>query len=127
MIESVAASSSIRFSSEIDSIDGVFSKEAEINIYRIIQESLNNIVKHSSATSAEIAVRRMGENVHIVVRDDGKGFAAETLPQAGRRMGLWGMSERARMLGGAYRIQSAPGQGATVVVKIDLRGRDGKT
>ncbi|MEW6210686.1 MAG: two-component regulator propeller domain-containing protein [Acidobacteriota bacterium] len=125
MVEAVAASSSIRFSAEIDSIDGVFSKEAEINIYRIIQECLNNIVKHSSATRAEVAVRRMGESVHLVVRDDGRGFASdEATHRAGRGMGLRGMSERARMLGGTYQIQSAPGQGATVVVKIDLRGRD---
>src|SRR4030095_1399333 len=54
----VAAASEIEFSSRIDSIDGLFSPEAEINIYRIVQESLNNIAKHSGASAAKISIER---------------------------------------------------------------------
>jgi signal transduction histidine kinase len=123
MIRKVAAAAEIKFSTEIDNIDGLFDAQAEINLYRIVQESLNNIVKHSGATEAAVAISRDERRVTITIRDNGKGFAAAPARNTGplkRGFGLAGMSERARMLGGDYAIHSIPGEGTTVRLTIDF-------
>src|SRR5262249_25103103 len=96
----------------------------EINLYRIIQESVNNILKHSGATEANIEMKRVEQGLAVTIRDNGKGFVADPesiggAPHTG--LGLMGIAERARMLGGKYSIQSTPGAGTTVRVEIDLR------
>jgi len=119
MIGKVADSSGLEIRFEIDGIDGVFSKEAEINLYRIVQEGLNNIVKHAEATEVEVVVKRHDQVVQVIVIDNGKGF---DIADRGRGFGLIGVAERARMLGGDLAIHSAPGQGATVRVTLILKG-----
>jgi signal transduction histidine kinase/ligand-binding sensor domain-containing protein len=124
-----AASSSITFRADIDDVDHFFAAESEINFYRIVQESVTNIVKHSQASRASVRVQRDPERLRLVVHDDGKGFtpgAANSAPQAGG-FGLIGISERAQLLGGAAVIQSAPGEGTTIIIEIDSRGlRNGR-
>jgi signal transduction histidine kinase/ligand-binding sensor domain-containing protein len=123
LVKKAASASPITFSSEIDDIDGVFPKEAEINFYRVAQESVNNVVKHSAATDASVTVRRDDGRIALTVRDNGKGFVPETIqrdPSAGG-LGLVGISERATLLGGRATIQSAPGRGTTIGMSIDLR------
>jgi signal transduction histidine kinase len=126
MVAKVASSSSTRFNVEIDELDAVFSKQDEINIFRIVQEAVNNIVKHSGAANASLRINSDNESIKIVIRDDGKGFvqASENLGKANRRgFGLLGLSERVRMLKGVWTIQSEPGKGA--IISIDLpHGRD---
>jgi signal transduction histidine kinase len=124
MLEKVTSSSEIRFSAEIDSIDGIFSKEAEMNIYRIAQEGINNIVKHSGATAAKVALKRDGRLVQLMIEDNGKGFISKPSTSTELRhsgFGLTGMSERARMLGGKEAIHSVPGQGTTITVTVILQ------
>jgi signal transduction histidine kinase/ligand-binding sensor domain-containing protein len=124
MIRKVAAAAGIKFSTEVDNIDGLFDARAEINLYRIVQESLNNIVKHSAATEATVAIRCDGGRVAITIRDNGRGFVVEPGRNTGplkQGFGLAGMSERARMLGGDYAIHSVPGEGTTVMLIIDLK------
>jgi len=124
MIRKVAAAAPIKFSAEVDNIDGLFAPRAEINLYRIVQESLNNVVKHSAAAEAAVAIRRDGGHVAITVRDNGRGFVVESARNIGplkQGFGLAGMAERARMLGGDYAIHSAPGEGTTVMLIIDLK------
>jgi signal transduction histidine kinase/ligand-binding sensor domain-containing protein len=121
MLNKVATASDIEFSTEIQNIDGLFPKDSEINIYRIVQESVNNIVKHSGTKSARVAIKRIGSTVQISVADDGKGFSTEAAagPSApGSGFGLAGISERARMLGGKELIHSTPGKGTSVTVRI---------
>ena len=130
MIEKVAGASAIRFSCDIAPLDGLFSKESEIHLYRIVQESVNNIVKHSGAAEARVEVERDERGISLTVRDNGRGGAptgdapGESRP---RSFGLTGMAERVRILGGTSEVTSAPGQGTTI--RIDLRlpggGRDG--
>jgi signal transduction histidine kinase len=132
--------SGIQFSAEVEPIDGLCSKETEIGIYRIVQESVNNILKHSRATEAKLWIERNGREVQIRIEDNGQGFsvaerptgeasAARTghsqsangnLPSGG--FGLIGMAERARMLGGVYTIDSGPGQGTVITVKLTVAG-----
>jgi len=123
MLEKVASSSAIRFSAEIDQMDGVFSKEAEMNLYRIVQESINNIVKHSGASAAKVALKRDGRQIRLVIEDNGKGFVSDRRAGPGLRVGgfgLTGISERARMLEGKVAIHSVPGQGSTISVTVLL-------
>jgi signal transduction histidine kinase len=118
MLNKVAAASGIEFTTEADNIDGLFPKDSEINIYRIVQESVNNIVKHSGAKNARVIIKRDGNSVQISVTDDGKGFSPG--PSAnGPGFGLTGISERARMLGGSESINSTPGKGTTITVRIE--------
>jgi signal transduction histidine kinase len=121
MIDKIAESSGIGMRSELDDIDGVFPPADEITIYRIIQESLNNVVKHSRAGEAHIAVRSHEDDIEITIRDNGQGFAM-TLSNAGLDdrggFGLKGLAERVQMLGGTHTIDSGPGRGTTVTVRI---------
>jgi len=119
MIERVSDSSNIEFEVEMEDLDGVFSKQNEINFYRIIQESLNNIIKHSGAKFAKIKITKDENGVNLIIKDDGKGFVMdETAEKKSKGLGLKGMSERARLLGGTYSIKTSPNEGTTVVVKI---------
>ena len=123
LVKSAASASPVAFTSEIDDIDGVFPQEDEINFYRVAQESVNNVIKHSAATEARVTVRRDDGRIALTVRDNGKGFVPEMIqpdPLAGG-FGLVGISERATLLGGHATIQSAPGRGTTIDISIDLR------
>jgi signal transduction histidine kinase/ligand-binding sensor domain-containing protein len=124
MLKKISTSTGINILGDIDDIDTVFSSESEINLYRIVQESINNIVKHSGATEAAVEIKRLPAAVSIAIRDNGKGFQpAAGSPVDGRPagFGLMGIAERARMLGGKQVIQSTPGQGTTISIQIDHR------
>src|SRR5512142_1235646 len=86
-------------------------------VFRVLQESLTNVAKHAHATQVEATLERSGETVILTVRDNGRGFD----PNAPRKQGSYGMvglRERAYLLGGDIRIQSAPGQGTLVEMHI---------
>jgi nitrate/nitrite-specific signal transduction histidine kinase len=85
--------------------------------YRIAQEALNNALKHSDASSVRVELRRNGEWVEMAVTDDGVGFDVEAASGAGG-IGLLGMQERARGIDGSLTIDSAPGQGTTLALRI---------
>lgn len=106
---------------ELDSIDGVFSAESETNIYRIVQESVNNIIKHSAASEADFFIKRRGAEIDVLIQDDGRGFDKNQIDSNGGGrggFGLVGMNERVRMLGGAYEIESQPGNGTSIKIKL---------
>ena len=122
MIQKVAESSAIRLTSEIDDIDGVFESHDEITIYRIIQEGLNNVVKHSRATDARVRVQCRERHVEITILDNGQGFAPDApIEPLHRGLGLAGLSERVQMLGGSHAIESSPGRGTKLTVSVALR------
>jgi signal transduction histidine kinase/ligand-binding sensor domain-containing protein len=119
MIDTASAASWTIFRAEIDDIDSVFPKESEINFYRIVQECVNNILKHSQASQASIRIGRTKDGLTLTVRDDGRGFAQDSSPADSLRgFGLTGISERAQLLGGRAAIHSTPGQGTTVTIEI---------
>jgi signal transduction histidine kinase/ligand-binding sensor domain-containing protein len=123
IVAKVAGSSEIRFSANLERIDGLFSPAAEINIYRIVQESLNNIVKHSGASQARVDIGRNAGQVVLTIQDNGRGFNTEKAVghDNGGGFGLKGISERARMLGAKYVVQSAAGQGTTLTLNVETR------
>jgi len=99
------------------------SAEAEVMIFRIVQEAIRNIGKHSRASKAEITVKFEPRETAITVADNGVGFqlseSVGDLTRAGK-LGLAGMQERARLLGGSLSVQSEPGKGTTIVVKVPV-------
>jgi ligand-binding sensor domain-containing protein/signal transduction histidine kinase len=122
MIDDVADTSGIRFDCNIATLDGVFSQASEINFYRIVQESLNNIVKHSRASEANVRILRDERGVELMIEDNGKGFDVNTVRRDGSLksgLGLTSMAERARILGGKHQIESVPGRGTIVRVRIE--------
>jgi signal transduction histidine kinase/ligand-binding sensor domain-containing protein len=127
ILRSVAAASGIRITSEVDNIDDAFPADLRINFYRIVQESLNNVMKHAQATETAVRITRNKERITLSIRDNGKGFAAGTRPsKAGKSgFGLAGMAERANSLGGSFRVWSAPDQGTAMTVEIPLGGHVG--
>jgi signal transduction histidine kinase/ligand-binding sensor domain-containing protein len=111
--------SSVNFTHRIDSLDGIFADEAEVNIYRLVQEGVNNIIKHSQATAATVNITCNAGVVIILIEDNGQGFAAEDLrrkPDGG--LGLKLIAERAKMLGGTAVIKSEPGHGTKITLTV---------
>ena len=121
MIAHLAGSSEIMFSREIDAIDRHLSKEAQINLYRIVQESLNNIVKHAEATEGRISLKEEAGVLRLLIQDNGKGFTESAIATGKRGLGLTGIAERAKVLGGRLKIHSVPGQGTTVNLDLQLQ------
>jgi len=97
------------------------STKNEIFLFRIVQEILNNIVKHSEADNIKVIMDFDGENTSIEVRDDGKGFDVEKTLQRStmeRGIGLSSMKNRMKMIGGTFDIKSSPGWGTTIQVYL---------
>jgi signal transduction histidine kinase/ligand-binding sensor domain-containing protein len=122
MIRTTGIASAIRFTSELDNIDDVFPEDLRINFYRIVQESLGNIMKHAQATEVNVRVKRRVDKVILTIEDNGRGFVAdEQSPLPSRSgFGLTGMGERASLLGGELKVRSTPGKGTTVLFEIPL-------
>ncbi len=123
MIKKVAGANGLPITAEIDEIDGLFSPEGEINLYRILQESVNNIVRHARATGASVTIKRRGQTIDIRIQDNGRGFVvgAPTNYEPGQGgFGLLGLVERARIFGTQPVIQSVPGEGTTITLEIAI-------
>lgn len=123
MVEQLGAGSPVKFSTELDNIDGLLAPELEINLYRIVQEGLNNITRHAGARQVILELKREQAGVSVSILDDGLGFDVEKMrndPDARRGLGLAGMKERAEYLGGSFDLQSAPGRGTRVTVRVPL-------
>jgi PAS domain S-box-containing protein len=103
--------------------------EVETAIFRIVQEALTNVQKHARARRVGIILRIRGNNLVVIVEDDGQGFdpAPAVEAAAASRLGMRGMRERAALVGGELEVESAPGRGTTVYVRIPLRPETGAT
>jgi signal transduction histidine kinase len=93
-----------------------------IVLFRIVQEAINNIIKHTQATEVTIMLIKQGRQIKLEVRDDGRGFVRKKY-RKGRNihMGIRGMKEMSQSLGGSFDIQSAPGKGTVIIVVLPLR------
>jgi signal transduction histidine kinase len=98
--------------------DGRFPPEVETALYRLVQESLTNIVKHARAHSVSILLTRKPDSISVVVEDDGVGF--EPGRESGDGIGLLGMRERVGLFGGRIVLESRPGAGTTVVAEVPV-------
>jgi PAS domain S-box-containing protein len=99
-------------------LDERLPPDAETTLFRIAQEALTNIAKHASATAVEIILERRGDHVLLVVEDDGVGFDPAAFSRRSDGFGLLGMQERATLVGATLQIESAPGQGTTILLRM---------
>ncbi|MFI5234628.1 MAG: two-component regulator propeller domain-containing protein [Gemmatimonadales bacterium] len=113
-VERAAAGSGILFKVDVDGVDGALPPEAEISLFRIVQEGVTNVIRHSGAREAHIALLRESDTVRLTISDDGRG----TDHPAG--FGLAGITQRIHLLGGDHEFHSAPGAGTTLVVRIPI-------
>jgi len=92
--------------------------------YRIAQEALTNVARHSRATRASVVVERRDGHLHTIIEDNGKGFDPDDLNDSSRPgLGLLGIRERVALLGGTFEIESGPDHGTTVFVRLPIEAR----
>ena len=97
------------------------SREVELSLYRIAQEALNNVVKHSRATHADLSIRYSGSEVTLVIKDNGNGFVAPASPTefaTNGHFGLLGIHERVDLIGARLGIESTQGQGTKIEIRL---------
>jgi signal transduction histidine kinase len=94
--------------------------QAEVTIFRVVQEALNNIKRHSQAKKASVSLEFEEDSLKIMIKDDGKGFHPprkfDRLAARGK-LGLIGMRQRTDFLGGTFRIRSRPGEGTKLLIE----------
>ncbi|HKE55720.1 MAG TPA: sensor histidine kinase, partial [Pyrinomonadaceae bacterium] len=121
MIEKVSAASGIAFTVDLIELDRLFNKDVETNFYRVVQECVNNIVKHSEASQASIIIARDARALQLTISDNGRGFSTTGTGVAnGRGFGLTGIAERVRLLGGTHTISSTPHKGTRINITLRL-------
>jgi signal transduction histidine kinase len=105
-------------SAEIDNIDNLFTPEEEVNIYRIVQESLSNIIKHGGAEACKVLVKRFPQNITISIKDNGVGFDFSEKYQDKKSLGLKTLLERTRFLNGQMKVNSKKESGTLLEFKF---------
>ena len=107
----------IQVTFEAVGIEGRVAPDVETALYRIVQEALNNVIRHGQATRADVLLERRGDRVVAIVEDDGLGFDPEAAAGPDH-LGLVGIQERAMALGGSLTIESSPSQGTALFVEV---------
>jgi PAS domain S-box-containing protein len=101
-------------------IDGRYAPEIETGIYRIVQEALTNVARHSQVKDVTVLLWANPESINVQIEDQGVGFNPESVMASIHSNGLTGMRERAALLGGRLTIESAPGSGMCVTAELPL-------
>ena len=120
MIDEVDANTSIFFTHEIDDVDTFLSKEASLHLYRIIQEALNNMVKHAEARAASITIEKKKNTIEAVIKDNGKGFEHSEKLKTSDSLGMKTLVERAKILRSRIDIKSQLNKGTTITLIIPI-------
>ena len=117
-VRTLAEAADVEIAVEADAVEDCLDVDAKLVLYRIVQEAVSNVVRHSRAEEAVVRIRPDGLGVVVVVEDDGIGFDATRPVAPGRGLGLIGMEERVRSVGGRITLESEPGAGTRIVVAI---------
>lgn len=122
IIDKCAKSTGINFSKRIDHIDKLLVPEIEINLFRIIQECISNIIKHSNSKEVEFIIKKEKDQITVIIKDNGSGFNIAEIMGANlhRGIGLMSLSERAKLCGGKAEIESLSGVGTTVRIYLPI-------
>ena len=110
LIDDVRAQREIIYNLQLPDLELRLDKQKAINIYRIIQEVLQNIIKHAQANIVEISISEVEDHIVIDISDDGLGFEPEAIAEGG--IGLSNINSRIRYLGGTMKLDSQPGEGS---------------
>lgn len=118
----VSAVSSIKGHVQFEELNAKLDNMQETALFRITQEALNNITRHSGANEFSLRVIQDDGNVRLIISDDGTGFDLEDIQlKSNKSMGLTSMKERAESLGGHFEIETSPGEGTFIAVEIPAR------
>ncbi|MFW5635873.1 MAG: sensor histidine kinase, partial [Thermodesulfobacteriota bacterium] len=112
-----AVYSHIRVEENIDLAEAQVPDSLKTILFRILQEAMNNVVKHSQADRVKIQLRKRGQAIEFTVRDNGRGFDADRLREidaSEKGFGITGMKERAELSGGVFEVDSAPERGTVI-------------
>lgn len=118
-VDFLAKRSGIKIEFESKGFKSRLESQKEIALYRVVQEALTNILRHSEATRVKVRITRKGSKVLLRVRDNGKGFEISGLNKS-RGLGVLGMKERTVLVGGTFKIISEPGKGTLLEAEIPL-------
>jgi signal transduction histidine kinase len=116
--ERILKSTPIQIDLRIENVDDVIKGPAATHLYRIVQEALNNLIKHAQARRAALSLERDIKCVRLRLSDDGRGFEIKPALQSG--FGLRNMAERAQMLGSTLNIESTPGTGTKLKIEVPI-------
>ncbi len=120
-LANVDENTNLFISSEIDNIDSQFSPEQEVNIYRIVQESLTNIIKHAKAEAIKVSVMKLSKLIIITVKDNGTGFDFLEKRKNIKTLGLKTLQERTKFLNGQMKVQSIKNGGTLLEFQIPVK------
>ncbi len=124
MVANVATASGVHCVAQVDSIDGLLGASMEIHCYRIVQELLNNVVKHSHASEALVSASFQGGNIRLVVADDGCGFDPVAARDRGAGMGLTDIADRVLILDGTFDCDSQCAKGTRWTIEIPMKRKE---
>jgi two-component system sensor histidine kinase UhpB len=120
-VEQFSHGTSIAVSVEAEGLQRRLPCDVELVLYRVFQEALTNVSKHASATTALVQVKRKGNEVTLVIEDDGDGFdPGQPSLTEGSGLGLFGMRERLTLVGGVAEVASAKGKGTRISARVPL-------
>ena len=121
LINRYSSKGSLDISLHVNDVDGILDEESKLHVYRIIQELLNNALKHARATEIDVQVNRTSDEILIMVEDNGQGFEREKVEKG---LGLGNLESRVNVLKGEINIDSVIGRGTSVIVHIPLVARE---
>jgi hypothetical protein len=125
LCEQASKSSNISIIFENNSTIDRLSKTVEINLYRIIQEALNNAIKYAQADEVKVKLNNGKEFLQLEIADNGKGFTVQNIPDKNKKSisgnGITNIQERTSLVDGQFRIETAPGMGTKIVIKVPLK------
>lgn len=122
LVREFAGNSAMEMSAQLDEVD--LDAEAQLTVYRVVQESLNNANKYAAAANGRVVLLDCGDDVVLAVSDDGQGF--DTAARGTASHGLAGMRHRVEARGGQFTVSSAQGRGTLVVAVLPLRVDPGR-
>jgi signal transduction histidine kinase/ligand-binding sensor domain-containing protein len=124
-LKALAGRSDVRIDFEADPAVADLPKELDTTVFRVIQEAVSNALRHAHASTIRVALCEESDALSVVVEDDGVGFDPETVGQRVRRgehLGMLGMTERVRSVGGTIEFDSRPGAGSRIRIRIPRPG-----
>ncbi len=127
LVENFSKQHGIHITLDMEDIDHLFSREIQVNIYRVFQESFTNISKHADAKEVSIEVKKEGDGISFVVKDDGKGFELNKIINRKfneKGVGLMAMKERMNIVGGTFEVNSLPGKGTTIKFVVPIEKKE---
>ncbi|TLF46349.1 sensor histidine kinase [Maribacter aurantiacus] len=120
MADKISQSNRIAVSVQDFGLDNRLENSLELNLFRIIQELMTNIIKHAKATMANIHLTNHGDLLNILVEDNGIGFDPKSIKKSKDGMGLKSIDKRISHLEGTFHIESEPGKGSTIIIDIPI-------